>query len=338
MPYQKHIWVSKEIIRREYLQNIEDGIYNEEQRAIEAENSLQTQLDSESGRATSKENQILGSLTEEVNRASSAESQLAESILDETARATSEEESISANLSNEVSRASSAENTIANNLSMEVTRATAVENDLNTRLENVETQATRAYKASGSIFFADLPQLSENRIGNVYNIKDDFVTTADFIEGAGKSYTEGTNVAIEQIEEINYTEVEPVGDENPSEEIWYEYDETEDEYVLSQDTTVDLTKTYYVRTEYALYYDIPSGFIDTSDFVTNTDYATSSNAGIVKPDGTTITVDNDGTIHSGGSQITVDDAISSTSENPVQNKVIYAYIDTMITQAITSSY
>lgn len=40
----------------------------------------------------------------------------------------------------------------------------------------------------------------------------------------------------------------------------------------------------------------------------------------------------------GGSQITVDDAISSTSENPVQNKVIYAYIDTMITQSINASY
>ena len=37
MAYQKHIWVTKEIIRREYLQNMEDGIYNEEQRAIAAE-------------------------------------------------------------------------------------------------------------------------------------------------------------------------------------------------------------------------------------------------------------------------------------------------------------
>lgn len=34
----------------------------------------------------------------------------------------------------------------------------------------------------------------------------------------------------------------------------------------------------------------------------------------------------------------IDDEISSTSTNPVQNKVIYEYIDTMITQAISASY
>lgn len=37
MGYKKHEWMTKEIIRREYLQNMEDGIYNEEQRAIAAE-------------------------------------------------------------------------------------------------------------------------------------------------------------------------------------------------------------------------------------------------------------------------------------------------------------
>ncbi len=51
--------------------------------------------------------------------------------------------------------------------------------------------------------------------------------------------------------------------------------------------------------------------------------ATTSNAGIVKPDGTTITVDQDGTIH-GNASVTVDSALSSTSVNPVQNKVITA--------------
>ena len=49
--------------------------------------------------------------------------------------------------------------------------------------------------------------------------------------------------------------------------------------------------------------------------------ATTSNAGIVKPDGTTITIDQDGTIH-GNASVTVDSALSTTSVNPVQNKVI----------------
>ena len=43
------------------------------------------------------------------------------------------------------------------------------------------------------------------------------------------------------------------------------------------------------------------------------------------PDGTTITADEDGTLH--GVKVTVDDALSDTSTNPVQNKVIKAYVD-----------
>ena len=43
------------------------------------------------------------------------------------------------------------------------------------------------------------------------------------------------------------------------------------------------------------------------------------------PDGTTITADEDGTLH--GVKVTVDDALSPTSTNPVQNKVIKAYVD-----------
>ena len=54
--------------------------------------------------------------------------------------------------------------------------------------------------------------------------------------------------------------------------------------------------------------------------------ATTEAVGTVKPDGDTITIDEDGTIH-GVSKITVDDALSDTSENPVQNKAIKAAID-----------
>lgn len=47
--------------------------------------------------------------------------------------------------------------------------------------------------------------------------------------------------------EYTYTEVTPVGTENPSEEGWYELSGTN--YVLTEDTTVDEEKTYYERTE-----------------------------------------------------------------------------------------
>ena len=43
------------------------------------------------------------------------------------------------------------------------------------------------------------------------------------------------------------------------------------------------------------------------------------------PDGSTITADEDGTLH--GVKVIVDDAISDTSTNPLQNKVVKAYVD-----------
>ena len=45
-----------------------------------------------------------------------------------------------------------------------------------------------------------------------------------------------------------------------------------------------------------------------------------------KPDGKTITADEDGTLH-GVAKVTVDDALSPTSTNPVQNKVVKGAVD-----------
>lgn len=60
---------------------------------------------------------------------------------------------------------------------------------------------------------------------------------------------------------------------------------------------------------------------DAGDYITHTDYATAEIAGIVKVDGTTIMVTEDGKI-SGSNQIVVDAELNSDSENPVQNKVV----------------
>ena len=53
------------------------------------------------------------------------------------------------------------------------------------------------YRPAGSIFFADRPAtLSSDLVGNVYYIKDDFTTTADFVEGAGNEYAAGTSIYV----------------------------------------------------------------------------------------------------------------------------------------------
>lgn len=80
-------------------------------------------------------------------------------------------------------------------------------NDVSTA---ISTAVAAVYKPKGSTAFANLPALTAANKGNVYNVKDAFVTTSDFVEGAGKSYPVGSNVAI----------VDAGTEQNPS----YKYD------------------------------------------------------------------------------------------------------------------
>jgi hypothetical protein len=65
----------------------------------------------------------------------------------------------------------------------------------------------------------------------------------------------------------------------------------------------------------------------SSNVVKKTDLATNSSVGVVKPDGSTVTVDDDGTLHASGSSMTIDTELSDTSTNPVQNQAIVAGIN-----------
>ena len=51
-----------------------------------------------------------------------------------------------------------------------------------------------ALRPMGTVKFAELPALSSVTAGDMYNISDEFVTTADFKEGAGNTQAAGTNV------------------------------------------------------------------------------------------------------------------------------------------------
>lgn len=62
----------------------------------------------------------------------------------------------------------------------------------------VAAKVSSVYRAGGSAAFAALPDLSAANLGLVINVTDAFVTTDSFIEGAGKSYPAGTNVAVVQ--------------------------------------------------------------------------------------------------------------------------------------------
>lgn len=271
MAYRKHIWRNGEVIKADLLNNMENGIFNEEARALEAEETLDQKIDN--GVAS-----VTNAIGVERTRATNAEAELTQSIEAEGTRATTAESNLSSQLTQESTRAQTAESSLR---------------------DYVDEKLTSAYKASGSIFFADLPALTESRRGNVYNIKDAFTTTSDFVEGPGKDYPVGTNVAIVEKDDESYEEATVTSTDNPSQMGLYELDGTD--YIRTEDTSPVSGKTYYELVITPSYlYDVFAGFIDTSDFITDTDYATTQKAGLVKPDGTTITVDANGVISSIG--------------------------------------
>lgn len=60
---------------------------------------------------------------------------------------------------------------------------------------NVVNGLNSGFIPMGTITFAELAT-AEKAVGFTYNISDDFITTNDFREGEGKSYTAGTNVYV----------------------------------------------------------------------------------------------------------------------------------------------
>ncbi len=130
-----------------------------------------------------------------------------------------------------------------NQLKKNAQRTTARVNALEEKINN---NITSVYKYAGSLAPASLTSalLVKANLGKVYNITGDFTTTADFVEGVGKKYTAGTNVAVAEATAPVYTAssdatvnagktyyisrndgyvaVTPAGNENPSEEGWYE--------------------------------------------------------------------------------------------------------------------
>lgn len=71
--------------------------------------------------------------------------------------------------------------------------------------EQIAQKLSQIYKPMGTIqTINDLPELVAENLGEVYDIQQAFVTTDDFLEGAGISYGAGTNVAIVQTQENSY--------------------------------------------------------------------------------------------------------------------------------------
>lgn len=67
--------------------------------------------------------------------------------------------------------------------------------DVYTKTE-IDNKLSSTFKPGGSVAFQNLPALSAGNLGKIVNVTDAFTTTESFVEGAGKTYPAGTNVAI----------------------------------------------------------------------------------------------------------------------------------------------
>lgn len=66
--------------------------------------------------------------------------------------------------------------------------------------ELVDKNVGKAYKPGGNATLATLPAADAAHFGYVYNMTEEFTTTDNFIEGAGKIFTAGSEVAIVEVE------------------------------------------------------------------------------------------------------------------------------------------
>ena len=89
--------------------------------------------------------------------------------------------------------------------------------------EAIDNKISSVYKVKGSLPFASLTSalLVKANEGNVYNITDAFTSTANFVEGAGKKYSAGSNVVVVETTTAVFT--------------------------VATDNTVDAGKTYYIH-------------------------------------------------------------------------------------------
>lgn len=109
----------------------------------------------------------------------------------------------------------------------------------------VDAKISSVYKAKGTLASSGLTNslLVAANEGNVYNISDGFTTTADFVEGTGKTHGAGANVAI--------VEATPADNSDPQNPV---------------------AATYK--------FDVLPGFVDLSNYATNSDVAIATTADI----------------------------------------------------------
>lgn len=242
-----------------------------------------------------------------------------------------------------------------------------ISDELKSKLEALPTNETlestyakksdisSVYKPKGTVAFASLPTPSAAAIGDVYNIRDAFTTNANFVEGRGYDYPAGTNVVCVEdgtrlwdvlsgnIDLSGYLTKEDA--EIVLEEISYALDEKQDKLIAHAGITLvnnnisinksELEPPEMIKTVLP-YNDTYDGSMFRSiEYDSSKDryvYHT-YDARLSTPVNTKqvlATLDDVG--------IEIDTTMSSSSTNPVQNKVVKEYIDVKTSSLASKTY
>lgn len=123
-----------------YFESAMQSIRTETDRAINAENRIETKLDKEIDRSTKEDQRIDSKLDSEINRSTAEDDRLDKKIDAETTRATTAESNLNTKIETETDRAEGEESRIETKLDNEITRSTNKDTEHDNRLQALEGQ------------------------------------------------------------------------------------------------------------------------------------------------------------------------------------------------------
>lgn len=123
-----------------YFESAMQSIRTETDRAINAENRIETKLDKEIERSTNEDIRIDNKLDSEINRSTAEDDRLDKKIDAETTRATTAESNLNTKIETETDRAEGEESRIETKLDNEITRSTNKDTEHDNRLQALEGQ------------------------------------------------------------------------------------------------------------------------------------------------------------------------------------------------------
>lgn len=123
-----------------YFESAMQSIRTETDRAINAENRIETKLDKEIDRSTKEDQRIDSKLDSEINRSTTEDDRLDKKIDAETTRATTVESNLNTKIETETDRAEREESRIETKLDNEIARSTNKDTEHDNRLQALEGQ------------------------------------------------------------------------------------------------------------------------------------------------------------------------------------------------------